>query len=142
MVNSTVIFQSRKGNTKKVAEVISDTIGAELIDIHVPSILPKTDLLFVGMGIYAGKPDQDLLDYLELLPVNEIQGAAVFSTSCKGNDCMELAINILEHKGITVYPVHLALKGKFLFMNRKLPDALELEQARQFALEVQGSFHR
>lgn len=141
MISTTVIYQSRKGNTKKVAEAIAEVTDAELIDIHVPSVLPQTDLLFVGMGIYAGKPDQDLLDYLELLPVNEIRGAAVFSTSCKGNDCMELAINILEHKGITVYPVHLALKGKFLFMNRKLPGVEELTRAKEFALQVQRSFN-
>lgn len=140
MVQTSVIFQSRKGHTRTVANEIAKVCNCEAIDIHVPSVLPKTDLLFVGMGIYGGKVEQDLLDYLETIPGNTIKGAAVFSTSASGNDRMELAINILKHKGITVFPKHLCLKGQFLFLNKGMPDEKELAKARAFAQEVLDCF--
>ena len=116
-----VIYSSRSGNTKKIADAIAYECEVDAIDVHEPNNITGTDLLFVGMGIYAGKPDGDMLDYLDQLPVNAIKGAAVFSTSATGNDHLGLAINLLEHKGVQVYPRHLLLKGKFLLMNKGKP---------------------
>lgn len=140
MTTFAVVYQSRRGHTRTIAEEIGKVLEVEPIDIHVPSVLPKADLLFVGMGIYGGKVDQDLLDYLEHIPCNTIKGAAVFSTSASGKDRMELAINILKHKGVQIYPKHLCLKGQFMLMNKGFPDANEKAKARAFALEVMQSF--
>ncbi len=136
-----VIYQSRGGNTQKVAEAIAEQCGVEAVNIVEPHNISGSDLLFVGMGIYAGKPDSSLLDYLDQLPVNAIKGAAVFSTSAAGVDHMELAVNLLEHKGITVYPKHLVLKGRFLLMNKGKPGPEEIAQAKGFADEVLGAFN-
>ncbi|MBR4455454.1 MAG: hypothetical protein IKS32_04425 [Solobacterium sp.] len=136
-----VIYSSRSGNTKKIADAIAYECEVDAIDVHEPNNITGTDLLFVGMGIYAGKPDGDMLDYLDQLPVNAIKGAAVFSTSATGNDHLGLAINLLEHKGVQVYPRHLLLKGKFLLMNKGKPGEEELEEARDFAYEVMDAFN-
>ncbi len=140
MTSVNVIYQSRRGNTRKVAEAIAEVCGVKAIDINEPSPLGDTDLLFVGMGVYAGKADASVMDYLDNLPAGKIRGAALFSTSATGTDRTELAVNLLEHKQITVYPKHLLLKGKFLWMNKGKPDEAELEQARKFAREVLDSF--
>ncbi len=136
-----VIYQSRGGNTKRVAEAIAEECGVEAVDIQTPHNIFGSDLLFIGMGIYAGKPDNSMLDYLDQLPVNAIKGAAVFSTSATGVDHMALAINQLEHKGITVYPKHLVLKGRFLLMNKGKPGPEEIEKALDFADEVLDAFN-
>ena len=136
-----VIYQSRGGNTQKVAEAIAEICGVEPVNILEPSNIAQSDLLFVGMGIYAGKPDNAILDYLDQLPVNSIKGAALFSTSATGTDHMALIVNLLEHKGITVYPRHLLLKGKFLWLNKGKPGEEELELARDFAEEVLDAFN-
>ena len=136
-----VIYQSRGGNTQKIAEAIAEVCGVEAVDSHDPHNITSSDLLFIGMGVYAGKPEASVLDYLDQLPVNAIKGAAVFSTSCTGTDHMALVINLLEHKGITVYPKHLLIKGRFLFMNKGKPDADDIETAKAFAREVLGAFN-
>ena len=136
-----VIYQSRGGNTQKIAEAIAEECGVEAVDIHEPNNIFGTDLLFVGMGVYAGKPDSSMLDYLDQLPVNAIKGAAVFSTSATGADHMALAVNLLEHKGIAVYPRHLLLKGRFLFLNKGKPGPEEIETAKDFAYEVLNAFN-
>ncbi len=135
-----VLYQSRSGNTRKAAEAIADVCGVEAVNINEPNNISGSDLLFVGMGIYAGKPDSFLLDYLDQLPANTIKGAALFSTSAQGKDQMQLAVNLLEHKGIQIYPRHLLLKGRFLFFNKGKPGEEELRAAREFAGEVISSF--
>ena len=135
-MNVSVIYYSRSGNTAKIAQAAASACGVEAIDIAQPHVLPDTDLLFVGMGIYGGKPGQNLLDYLDNLPANRIHAAAVFSTSASGKDRMEPAINLLKHKEIEVYPVHLRMKGKFLFFNRNRPNKGDLVRVQRFAEEV------
>lgn len=135
-----VIYQSRGGRTKKVADAIAEECGVMASNITEPTALADTDLLFVGMGIYSGKPDQYLLDYLDQLPMNSIRGAAVFSTSGTGNDRMELAISMLQHKGITVYPIHCCIRGKGLFFGRKRPNESDIKKARAFARQVLSAF--
>jgi flavodoxin I len=140
-MNIQLIYQTRGGHTRTVAEAMAAELGIPAIDINDPAVLAGTDLLFVGMGIYAGKADQNLMDYLDQLPQNQIRGAAVFSTSATGTDHMELAINLLEHKGIVVYPKHLSLRGQFFgLVSHGHPNAEDLEAARRFAREVADSF--
>ena len=141
MANVNIIYHSRGGNTMKVADAMAEVCGIEAIDITTPHNITSSDLLFIGMGIYAGKPDPILLDYLDQLPVNSILGAALFSTSATGKDHMALAVNLLEHKGIQVYPRHLNLKGQFLFMNKGKPGDKEIRKAQNFAQEVLGAFN-
>lgn len=136
-----VLYQSRSGNTRKAAEAIAEVCGVKPTDINEPGNIFDSDLLFVGMGIYGGKPDSFLLDYLDQLPANMIKGAALFSTSAQGKDHMELAVNLLEHKGIQIYPRHLLLKGKFLFFNLGKPGEEELNEARAFGREVLAAFN-
>ena len=136
-----VIYQSRSGNTRRIAEAIAGVCQVQAIDIHKPHNISGSDLLFVGMGVYGGKPDNSVLDYLDQLPANTIKGAALFSTSASGKDHMELAVNLLEHKGIQLYPKHLLLKGKFLFLNKNMPGRKECFEAEAFAEEVLEAFN-
>ena len=135
-----VVYYSKKGHTQKVAEAIAEVCGVGALNIEEPHTIGETDLLFIGMGVYAGKPDQLLLDYLDNLPVNTIRGAAIFSTSARGKDSTELIVHLLKHKGITIYPKRLLLKGQFLFFSKGHPNEEDLDQARAFASEVLQSF--
>ncbi len=136
-----VIYLSKKGHTEAVAEAIAEQCGVEAIDISTPHVLPESDLLFIGMGIYAGKPDEALLKYLDDLPVGSFKGAAIFSTSCIGKDQTELAVNLLKHKHVEVYSNHLSLPGQFLFLQRKRPNSSDLAAAKRWAQKVLDAFN-
>lgn len=136
-----VIYLSKKGHTEAVAEAIAQQCGVTAIDISTPHVLPASDLLFVGMGIYAGKPDEALLKYLDDLPVGSFKGAAIFSTSCTAKDQTELAVNLLKHKNIEVFNNHLSLPGQFLFMKRKRPNNKDLEAAARWTQKVLDAFN-
>ena len=136
-----VIYLSKKGHTEAVAEAIAQQCGVTAIDISTPHVLPASDLLFVGMGIYAGKPDEALLKYLDDLPVGSFKGAAIFSTSCMAKDQTELAVNLLKHKNIEVFNNHLSLPGQFLFLQRKRPNKQDLAAAARWTQKVLDAFN-
>lgn len=61
-----VRYQSRGGNTKAVAEVIANSLGvkAEVVD---SAITEWVDVLFIGGGVYMGKMDESLYNFLSEL---------------------------------------------------------------------------
>ena len=135
-----VVYMSKKGGAKRIAEAIAAECGTEPLDIAERHVLGQTDLLFVGTGIYGAKPEQELMGYLDNLPLNTIRGAAVFSVSRDGRDHTELMVNLLRHKGIAVYPKHFFCPKQTLFRNHGRPNSVDIVDARAFAREVLDAF--
>lgn len=136
-----VFYQSRNGCTQKIAEVIAEVCGVSAVNIEIPARVSHADLIFVGMDSYNGRVDDSVYDFLDQLPVNSIRGAALFSVSKRGGNHLALVINMLEHKGIAVYPKQLLLKGKYHLSNRSHPDEDDLQAARNFAAEVLSAYN-
>ena len=139
-MNVRVIYRSRKGHTETIANEIAKHCETEALDITVPHTLGDTDLLFIGTGIYNGKPDELLMDYLDQLPVNKIRGAAIFCTAGKGVDGTGLMVSILEHKGITVYRQRFCCRGRWLWRSKGHPDEEDIKNAGEFADRVLRAF--
>jgi len=70
-------------NTEKVAKVIANILGADLLQVQQVdvSMLDKYDLIGFGSGIYFGKHHRSLLDFVETLPTFKNKKAFIFSTS-------------------------------------------------------------
>lgn len=66
-----VIYQSKSGNTRKIAERIFDSIRSEekeIIDVDEEQYIPEADVYLVGFGIHDGNCSIDIIDCLEELP--------------------------------------------------------------------------
>ena len=57
-------YQSQGGKTKKVAQIIAETLGVEAYDLSTP-ITEPVDYLFIGGGLYVKRYNQAIKDYLE-----------------------------------------------------------------------------
>ncbi len=134
-----IIYNSKTGHTYKLAKALGEVLGIEPIDICEPHVLNETDLLFVGTGIYSGKPSQELLTYLNNLPNNQIKGAAIFSSSATKVDRTELVVNVLRQKGIEVLNTRFHCYGQFLFFKWGHPNAEDLKKIKEFAKLVLDS---
>ena len=112
MVN--VVYFSRSGNTKKVAEVLADELGvkAVVVDSEEAKLTEKVDILFVGGALYAYGLDKNLSDYLEKLDGDKVGKAVVFSTSWLSKHSIDLIKKGLRAKGIDVADEALYLKSK------------------------------
>lgn len=140
-----VLYFSRNGNTQKVAEAIADELDDVLKSEQIPPAYPpeNVQLLFLGTGEYAGKPDPKILEFIRTLNTNRVKNAAVFGTSGSGladGKAITEVKNLLKEKGINVIDESFACKGKmFLFFNRNKPNESDLDNARSFAKKVYNS---
>lgn len=78
-----VVYQSRNGNTKAVAERIAENLGIKALSIE-DELEGEIDHLFIGCGAYMHNMDKKLKEYIEKLPKEQIKLVTPFSTS--GND--------------------------------------------------------
>ena len=83
-MTTAVIYSSKTGNTKKVAEYIAQKIGAELINVKECNDISGYDRIILGCGVYAGKPAKVMRQFVENNK-DKLSGASLFVT-CLYND--------------------------------------------------------
>ena len=92
-----VLYVSYTGNTKRLAEAISDRLKAPIFNVATahPSDVAEFDLLVVGTPVIGFNPTPLLLSFVNSLPVVEGKKAVVFCTYAvaKGS-----ALKVLEEK--------------------------------------------
>ena len=77
-----VIYFSKKGNTKKIAEAIASELGIEAEDVTDAKL--KDDVfVFLGSGCYGGKPGKSMTEFIEDNTFNA-RTVALFGTSGAG----------------------------------------------------------
>ncbi|MGD8564868.1 MAG: flavodoxin domain-containing protein [Candidatus Bathyarchaeota archaeon] len=132
-MKSLVVYYSRGGKTRRVAEAIAQQLGCEAVDVEkeTPDI-SGVELLVVGSGQYPGKLHKTLRNFLDGLQPNKGK-AAVFATA-GGPDPKVVYVlkGILEAKGYLVVS-SFKCRGRFLFFNWSHPDEEDLENAKTFA---------
>jgi len=67
MTKKAVIFASKLGKTRKIAEYIAKGLKADLFDLKKQTIIDisEYDHIIFGTGIHAGKPYKPLVEFLE-----------------------------------------------------------------------------
>jgi len=76
-----VLYQSKTGNTKQLAERIFQEIKngeKELIDIDLSATVPEADVYFIGFGVRSSFCSMDILDAIETIQ----SGAVAFFATC------------------------------------------------------------
>ena len=138
-MNIKVIYHSMTGNSKKLALAIADELGvaAQAAKAANKVSLNDVDLLFIGDGIYAGKPSRAMLAFIEKLDAKMVKNAAVFATYGGQDKIGTDLIELLKNKGINIIGDAFTCKGEAWFIaNRKHPNAGELQSVREFAKET------
>ncbi|WP_024831938.1 flavodoxin family protein [Ruminiclostridium josui] len=139
-----VLYYSKGGNTKKIADAIADELDDVLKSEQIPPAYPPENvaLLFLGTGEYAGKPDPKTLEFVRTLNKDRVKNVAVFGTNGKGvaGQAINTIKSLLKEKGINVVDESFCCKGKFfIFANRKNPDANDIKAAKEYAKRVYNS---
>jgi len=138
-----LIYFSRGGNTRKIAEVMAEELGVTAVDVkkNQPDV-SDVDLLVVGSGTYGSKPGKEMVAYLENLKPVTGKKAACFSSCASGDASRTLQAmkDLLSAKGYSTVDCFSCL-GKWLMglSRRGHPSAEELAQAREFAKKLKTS---
>ena len=77
-----ILYFSRTGNTKRMAEAISDSTKAPIFDIasSEPSVVESYDLVILGTPVEGFRPAKETLAFIERLPKAEGKKAVLFCT--------------------------------------------------------------
>jgi len=126
-----VIFFSRKGSTKKVADAIASELSVNAEDVKTAKLKNDT-FIFLGSGCYGGKPGKHMTKFIEN-NVLKSRNVALFGTSGGGEgketESME---NMLKEKNANVKARYFC-KGKAWFINKDKPSNQDLDDAKKFA---------
>lgn len=136
-----VLYYSKGGNTKKIANAIAEELEVPKSEQIPPAYPPENvQLLFLGTGIYAGKPDPKMIEFVRTLNTNRVKNVAVFGTNGGQDTAIETIKALLKEKDINVIDESFSCKGKyFLFFNRNRPDSNDIKAAKEFARRVYDS---
>jgi len=127
-----VCYQSRGGNTKKVAEAIAKALHTAAWDIDEVKDL-ECDLLVFGSAVYAASLDKKTKAFLDSLKGTSARRVALFGTSAGGKKPFGMMKRLLKEKGIPVDENFFYAPGSFLFMNKGRPNEEDLAQAAEWA---------
>jgi flavodoxin I len=129
-----VIYFSRKGSTKKIADAIATELKIVAEDVKKAKLKENT-FTFLGSGCYGGKPGKYMTNFIEK---NDFTGrkVALFGTSGGGEGKeTEVMETLLKDKGALVKG-RFFCKGKFWFGNKDKPSNEDLENAKKFAKKI------
>lgn len=134
-----VMYYSRGGNTKKVADAIAQTFNQTAESVPPAYPLDNVKLLFLGSAVYGNKIDSKMEEFIRTLTDRHVKNVALFGTSGNsGNEAgAKMMKELFQGKGINVIEESFFCDGQyFLFFNRKHPSAEELKNAQEFAEKI------
>jgi flavodoxin len=133
-MNYQVIYFSRKGNTRKIAQAIASQIGVHVEDVETAQLLDDR-FVFLGSGCYGSKPSHHITQFIENNTF-ESRDIALFGTSASGEGKeVEEMQRLLKDKKAHIKG-RFFCKGKFLFSNRDRPNEHDIADAKNFAQEM------
>jgi len=98
-----VVYFSRTGNTKRLAQAIADTANAPIFDMAAtqPSAIEDFDLLIIGTPVEGSSPAKEASAFIESMPKMEGKKAILFCTNrlFGSGRTMKIMEKTLESKG-------------------------------------------
>jgi flavodoxin len=105
-----VLYISRTGNTKRLAEAIAEVLEAPIFDISAapdPSVADEFDLLAIGTPVMGMRPTPEVHSFVKRLPECEGKRAILFCTYAirKGGTLNVLEKELAEKGYVTIVSV-------------------------------------
>ena len=133
-MNIEIRYYTRSGNTKKIADAISEALNMEAFDVSVP-LSEKTDILFLGCSYYAFDVDPIVKDFI-VNNKDNIGKIVCFGTSAMMKSMKKPVTKVAKTVGIAVSDEEFHCRGRFGKIHKNRPDADDLKDAAEFAKKV------
>ena len=127
-------YYTRSGNTKKLADAISEALNVEATDVSVP-LSEKTDILFLGCSYYAFDVDEAVKDFI-VNNKDNIGRIVCFGTSAMMKSMKKPVSKIAQTVGVTVADEEFHCRGQFGKLHKNRPNEEDLKAVTEFAKKV------
>lgn len=138
-MNISVVYGSLTGNTRRVAEAMAGELAVGLRAAKELAHLEKTDLLFLGSGVYGSRPSAPVRRLLKDVPTLVGAKVALFGTYGGSPSQLDWMARLVEKKGGEILG-RFSCKGRDWFVlglvARGHPSATDLSAAAAFARQV------
>lgn len=129
-----VMYYSRSGNTKKVADAIAQALGQVSKSVPLDYPMEDVDILFLGAGAYANQVGKRMIEFISTLNSSQVKNVVLFGTNGGHENSLSYMRGLLWEQGIKVIEKTYSCKGKFFFfIHRKHPSDEDLRKAQEFA---------
>lgn len=135
MENVAVIYATKTQHSRKLAEAVGSALKVKAQNITENPNLSDIGLLFIVGGIYGGVSMPELLTFVTAMEAPALKRAALVTSCASGKQRQAALRKILEEKGIQVVD-EFVCKGAILFVSLPHPNAKDLKNAVDFALEI------
>lgn len=123
--------KSKKGNTKKLADAVSEALGIEALDVS-SDLTGKVDRLFLINAMYAANVDRDVVRFLERNR-DKIGEIVNMNTSASGTSTLKAVKKAADALGIAVSEKEFHCAASWIFINKGLPTEEDFKRAGKFA---------
>ena len=123
--------RSKKGNTKKLADAVSESLGIEALPVSF-DLSEKVDRLFLLNAMYAANVDPEVTDFLERNR-DKIGEVVNMNTSATGKSTLKAVRRATDRLGIPLSEKEFHCKASWIFLNKGLPSENDLSRAGEFA---------
>ena len=130
-----VLYATKTQHSKKLAEAVGSALGVKAQNITENPNLTDIELLFIVGGIYGGVSLPELLTFVSEMEAPALKRAALVTSCASGKQRQAALRKILEDKGVPVVD-EFVCKGAILFVSLPHPNAKDLKNAVDFALEI------
>lgn len=126
--------KSKKGNTEKLANQISQAIDEKALTVS-NDLTEKVDRLFLVNAMYAANIDPEVKDFLARNK-NKIGEVVNFNTSCSGKSTWSMVKKECDALNIPLSEKEFHCAASWIFLNKGLPSEDDYQKARQFAVSM------
>lgn len=131
-MNNAVIYYTKLGHSKKIAEAVADELGVKALDIRENPKLDDLDLLYIVSGIYGGVSAPELLRYLKTLDPKQIKKTFLLTSSGGKTTPATNIRTLLTELGIPVAEEEFTCQGAIFFVGLGHPNKTDLQNAVHF----------
>ena len=124
-------YYTKTGNTKKLAEAISQVVNVEAKTVDEP-LTEDVDILFLGSAVYSAGIDGKIKEFIKNIDVN-VGEVVNFSSAALIESTYGQVKKEVEAKGIKMSENEFHCRGAFKFVHRGRPNEKDLKNVQEFA---------
>ena len=129
-------YYSKSGNTKKLAEAISEVLDVPAYDLG-HELTEDVDVLFFGSGVYGCALDPAVIKFITGISV-EVDQLVNFSTSGMMTSNYELMRNVINTTNISLSEYEFHCPGSFVGLNANRPNDEDIVNLKKFVYDFLG----
>lgn len=127
-------YYTKTGNTKKMAEALSEAVGVEALTVDNP-LTEDVDILFLGSAVYAAGVDAKVKEFIENIDVS-VGKIVNFSSAALIESTYKQVKKIAENNNLTMAEEEFHCRGAFKLVHRGRPNDNDLRNLQEFAKNI------